>query len=318
MTTRIAAEDYLEALAAHGIDYLFANPGTDFAPVIEAFERAAHGNRKVPRPIVVPHENAAVCMAHGFTMVSGQPQAVMTHVNVGLANALNALIDASRDRVPMLLTSGRTPITERGAEGTRNVYIHWAQEMFDQAGMLREIVKWDYELRLPDQIAPVLDRALAIAKSEPKGPVYLTLPREVLAAPAAAKGVASGEQAPARAAAPALSAIGEAAAILAVAERPVVITASLGRDPLAVSLLASLAERFALPVVSHIPKTVCLPSDHPMHLGYDPAPFLAEADAVLVLECDVPWIPDRAGPRADAKVIHLGVDPLFARYPLRG
>src|SRR5579862_6080326 len=144
---RIAAEDYLDALAAHDIDHLFCNPGTDFAPIVEAFSRAARGNRKVPVPMVVPHENAAVGMAHGVTMVTGRPQAVMVHVNVGTANAINMLIDASRDRIPMLFTSGRTPLTETGPSGTRSAYIHWAQEMFDQAGMLREIVKWDYELR---------------------------------------------------------------------------------------------------------------------------------------------------------------------------
>ncbi len=178
--TRIAAEDYLEALAAHGIDYLFANPGTDFAPIVEAFARAARTNRKVPRPIVVPHENAAVAMAHGYTMVTGKPQAVMLHTNVGTANAINMLIDASRDRVPILLTSGRTPFTESGAEGSRNAHIHWAQEMFDQAGMLREVVKWDYEMKRGDQAATVVDRALEMAMSSPKGPVYLSLPREVL------------------------------------------------------------------------------------------------------------------------------------------
>ena len=104
--TRIAAEDYLDALAAHGIDYLFCNPGTDFAPIVEAFARAARSNRKVPRPMVVPHENAALSMAHGYTMVTGRPQAVMLHTNVGTANSINMLIDASRDRIPVLLTSG--------------------------------------------------------------------------------------------------------------------------------------------------------------------------------------------------------------------
>ena len=141
---RIAAEDYLDALAAHGIDHLFCNPGTDFAPIVEAFARAARTNRKVPRPMVVPHENAALSMAHGYTMVTGKPQAVMLHTNVGTANSINMLIDASRDRIPLLLTSGRTPFTESGPSGARNVHIHWAQEMYDQAGMLREVVKWDY------------------------------------------------------------------------------------------------------------------------------------------------------------------------------
>ena len=101
---------------------------------------------------------------------SASPQAVMLHVNVGLANSINALIDASRDRVPLLLTSGSTPITEEGQHGARSVYIHWAQEMFDQAGMLREFVKWDYEMRRGDQVAEVVDRALELAQASPTGP----------------------------------------------------------------------------------------------------------------------------------------------------
>ena len=65
--------------------------------------------------------------------------------------------------------------------GSRNAYIHWAQEMFDQAGMVREVVKWDYELRGSEQLGDVVERAISVATSDPKGPVYLTLPREVLA-----------------------------------------------------------------------------------------------------------------------------------------
>src|SRR5262249_57198115 len=62
----------------------------------------------------------------------------------------------------------------------------------------------------------------------------------------------------------------------------------------------------------------CLPADHPCHLGYDAGPYLDEADAILVLECDVPWIPSLKAPRPACKVIHIGVDPLFSRYPIRG
>src|SRR5215468_268619 len=96
---RIAAEDYLDALAAHGIDHLFCNPGTDFAPIVEAYARASRTNRKVPRPMVVPHENAAMSMPHGSPRVTGRPQAEMLHTNVGTANSINILIDASRDRI---------------------------------------------------------------------------------------------------------------------------------------------------------------------------------------------------------------------------
>src|SRR5207249_4992758 len=123
---------------------------------------------------------AAEAMAHGYAMVTGRPQAVMVHVIVGAANALAGIINASRVGVPMLFTAGRNPITEAGLPGARNRPIHWAQESFDQAGLAREFVKWDYELRNFLQLETVVDRALAIASAEPQGPVYLTLPREVL------------------------------------------------------------------------------------------------------------------------------------------
>src|SRR4029078_3995586 len=128
------------------------------------------------------HENMGVAMAHGYTMVTGRPQAMMVHVGVGTANALNGRINASRHNMPILFTAGRTPLTESGAlTAARNNYIHWAQEHFDQGGMMREFLKWDYELRHAEQVEAVLDRALAMAKSEPQGPVYVTLPREILA-----------------------------------------------------------------------------------------------------------------------------------------
>jgi len=71
-------------------------------------------------------------------------------------------------------------------------------------------------------------------------------------------------------------------------------------------------------VVQYRPRFASLPTDHAMHCGYDPAPFIGDADLVLVLECDVPWLPDHAAPASGAKVVHLGTDPLYARYPIRG
>ena len=179
----IAGEAFLRALADHGIDYFFANPGTDFPPIVEAFSRAKQSNAKVPQPLVIPHENLAVAMAHGAYAMNGRPQAVMLHVNVGTANAINNIINLNRDNIPLILAAGRTPITEKGKFGGRNRYIHWGQEMFDQGGMLREAVKWDYELRVPEMITDVVSRAYEITMSSPRGPVYLSLPREPLAAP---------------------------------------------------------------------------------------------------------------------------------------
>src|SRR5262249_14719738 len=107
--------------------------------------------------------------------------AVMVHVIVGAANALGGVINAARANAPILFSAGRNPITESGFRGSRARQIHWAQESFDQGAMAREFVKWDYELRNFAQLETVVDRALAIAQAEPQGPVYLTLPREVLA-----------------------------------------------------------------------------------------------------------------------------------------
>jgi acetolactate synthase-1/2/3 large subunit len=314
---RLAAEDYLDALAAHGIDHLFVNPGTDFAPLIEAFSRAMKGNRAVPRPMVVPHEHAAVAMAHGYTLITGRPQAVMLHVNVGTANAINALIDASRDRVPMLLTSGRTPYTESGAHGSRSVYIHWAQEMFDQAGMLREFVKWDYELRRGDQAFSVVDRALEVAKTSPTGPVYLSLPREVLAeevgeaaAPRGPRALPAGPRA-------AEADVERLADMIAAARLPLVITGQLGRDPREAMALTRIAERFALAVTPFNPRHFAISARSPMFQGTGAGALLGEADLILVMESDVPWIPSQQQPAAGAKVVQIGEDPLYQRYPMR-
>jgi acetolactate synthase-1/2/3 large subunit len=311
-----AAGLLLDALAAHGVACFFANAGTDFPPIIEAFARGPAAGTAWPRPMVVPHEGIAIGMAHGYYLLTGRPQAVMVHVNVGTANCLNNLINAARDNVPIVLLAGRTPVTERGRKGSRTRPIHWAQEMFDQAGMLREIVKWDYELRYPEQAADAVRRAVEIALTPPRGPVYLVLPREALAGEVPV-GIDLSPRPVPGAPRPDPAAIARLAAWLAEAEFPLVITSAAGRDAAAVPALAHLAERFAIGVVSAWPRYVNLPAGHPMHLGYAPGDALRAADLVVVLESDVPWFPHLEAPRPAARVAHVGVDPTFARYPMR-
>src|SRR5262249_36291752 len=149
-----------------------------------------------------------------------------------------AAMNASRENVALLLTAGRSPLTETGLLGSRDGYIHWAQEMYDQAGMIREIVKWDYELRNAEQLTTVVDRALAIAASEPRGPVYLSLPREVIAAPAVGTELSPARLAAAAPAAPDASAIAATAQVLSRAKRPLIVTANAGRDTSAFAALA--------------------------------------------------------------------------------
>src|SRR5262245_11330860 len=314
-----AADAWLGLLAARGIDYLFANGGTDFAPVVEAYAKGQKLGWKLPEIVVVPHENMGIAMAHGYAMVTGRPQAMMVHVGVGTANAINGLINASRQNIPILFTAGRTPITESGAvTAARNNYIHWAQEHFDQGGMLREFMKWDYELRHAEQVETVVDRALAIAKSEPQGPVYVTLPREVLASGFTNSFSLKTSISPASPPAADPATFEEAAKLLGAAQHPLLITANGGRTAESSQAIEQLAQNLAVPVVHYRPRYLALSTEHPMHCGWDPHALLQDADVVLVVDCDVPWIPKEGGPKPGAKVIHIGPDPLFARYPLRG
>jgi len=310
------AEAYLALLKRRGIDWLFANAGTDFAPIIEALVRGRKAGIAMPEAVPIAHETIAVAMAHGFYLVTGRPQAVMVHVNVGTANALMGLINASRDNIPMLFTSGRTPLTESGMLGSRDAPIHWGQEMFDQAGMLRELVKWDYELREPAQLEAMVDRALAIAMSEPRGPTYLSLPREALAKPWP-NGALAEEPVlrPASDPHPAPTDIEAAADVLRRAKRPLVIA---GRgDAATFAALSNFAEQTAIPVVHFWPARMVLPTTHPLHAGFDVMPRLAEADAVVVLDLMVPWVPSRHALAEGCRVVQIGPDPSFSRLPMR-
>jgi acetolactate synthase-1/2/3 large subunit len=314
----IAGEVFLRALAEHGVDYFFANPGTDFPPIVEAYSRAREGtNAKVPRPLVIPHENVAVAMAHGAYLMTGRAQAVMVHVNVGTGNTINNLTNASRDRIPLFLAAGRTPVTESGKFGSRNRSIHWAQEMFDQAGMVRELVKWDYELRVPEQVNDVVARAYEAAMTSPMGPVYMILPREPLSAPVSDADTSGGPRAVPAPPNPDPKSIETLAGWVASAENPLIITANSGRDPRAVEALAKLAERWGIAVASQTPRYLCLPTSHPMHMGFATGPLVGEVDLIIVLEHDVPWMPSSEQPKAGARIAHIGEDPAYLRYPMR-
>ena len=313
------ADAYLALLADRGVDYFFANAGTDFAPIVEALAKAENLETRVPAPVTCPHENTAMHMAIGYYLVTGKPQAVMVHVNVGTANGMNGLLNAARGNIPMLFTAGRTPTNEEGLAGHRSLDIHWTQEMFDQASMVREAAKWDYELRNGKQTETIVDRALSVAKSEPTGPVYLSLPREVLAEQMDEFTYES----PGRQHAPAppypnAAAADQAAALLAGAENPLIITNWAGRNPRVWGPLGDLAERYAIPVVQYRNRYMSLPTDHPMNLGYDLNPLLGQADVILVVDVAVPWLPATDKVRDDAKVIHMGADPLHSYVPLRG
>jgi len=243
----------------------------------------------------------------------------MMHVNVGTANGMNGLLNASRGNVPMLFTAGRTPTNEHSLKGHRSLDIHWTQEMYDQSGMTREAVKWDYELRNVEQLETIVDRALSVMMSDPKGPAYLALPREVLAWEVDEFTYTSpGRIQAASPAAPDPEALDEAASILAKSENPVIITNWGGRNPDVMPALVALAEKYAIPVVEYRNRFVAMPRHHPMFAGGNPNPFVEAADAILVIDCAVPWLPSQVNPSEDCQVIQMAVDPHYTMLPVRG
>lgn len=316
-STTSVSEAYLSLLKSRGIDYFYIGAGTDTAPIVEAYAKGEQNGLEYPKPVIAVHENLAVGMAHGYYMVTGKPQAVMLHVTVGAANAVCGLMNAARSQVPMFFTAGRTPLYEKGVLGSRNSPIHWAQEMFDQAGMARELVKWDYELRDGRNVDEVVDRGLAIAMAEPRGPIYLTLPREVLAQPMPANYKRRPPQPVACAPFPDTQAVASIAAAIQSASYPLLVVSASGADTQTVPVVDRLLRNYGIAVTESMGHYVNVPYDHPHHLGHDATAVIARADVVITLETDVPWIPGRAEPREDAFIAQVGVDPLFQDLPLR-
>jgi acetolactate synthase I/II/III large subunit len=314
----------LEALHEAGMEYVFANLGSDHSSFIETLAEARAAGRAgdYPALILCPDEMVALSAAHGFATVSGRAQAVLVHVECGTQQLGGAIHNAAKGRVPVLILAGMSPATQEGeARGSRNEFIHWIQDVFDQRGIVRGYVRYDNEIRLGANAKQIVNRALQFANSEPKGPVYLTAAREVLEQdiervridraewPAIAPGALTQEDAV------------RVAEALAHARRPLVVTSYIGRNPAAVAELTRLCERLGVGVLESVPNYVNFPATDPHFLGSQwnekrQNPALAEADTILVIDSDVPWIPEINKPAADARILHVDTDPLKQQMPL--
>lgn len=315
--TAESAEAYVRALVANGVECLFMNPGTDTIPIQEALSKLEQLGEPVPRTILCLFELVALAAAHGYYQATGRPQAVLVHVDVGTQNLGGMLHNAQRGRAAVLISAGRTPYTtDSRLRGTRDTYIHWLQEQFDQHGIVRNFVKWDYELRRPEQMGEVITRAFQIAASDPPGPVYLTLPREVLMTEVGEIRLPTPTAAPpAQLGAGDPDALRDIARRLVRSERPVVLTATAGRTRQGFDALVHLAELLALPIVERRERTN-FPTSHPLHQGFLPGPFVETADLILVVDSDVPYIPTQVTPRPDATIVQIDLDPVKDRIPL--
>jgi len=316
------AHYFLEGLVDLGVDYIFANIGTDHVSLIEEMARWDKDGRKHPAMILCPHEVVAVHMAGGYALATGKAQAVLVHVDAGTANACMAVQNLFRYRLPVMLFAGRAPHTLHGElKGSRDTYVHFVQDPFDIASIVRPYVKWEYSLPSGIVVKEALARASAFAHSDPPGPVYMMLPRETLAEewdeaampaypPARFGSVQAGGIEPARA-----EAIARA---LMDADNPIAFTAYLGRRPGAVVLLDRLARACGIRVAEFNSIDLNIPQDSPCHAGIDAVPLLEGADLGLLIDTDVPFVPQSAKRAGAMKWIQIDVDPLKADFPMWG
>jgi acetolactate synthase I/II/III large subunit len=316
------AHYFLEGLVDLGVDYIFANLGTDHVSLIEEMARWDRQGRKHPEMILCPHEVVAVHMAGGYALATGRSQAVLVHVDAGTANACMAIQNLFRYRLPVMLFAGRAPHTLHGElRGSRDSYVHFVQDPFDIASIVRPYVKWEYSLPSGIVVKEALARASAFAHSDPPGPVYMMLPRETLAEefdeaampaypPARYGSVQAGGIEPARAETIARALMG--------AENPVAFTAYLGRKPGAVALLDRLARACGIRVADFNAIDLNIPQDSPCYAGIDPMPLLEGADLGLLIDTDVPFVPQSAKHASAMKWIQIDIDPLKANFPMWG
>ena len=312
-----SADLLIEALRESGVSIVFANFGSDHAHIIEALAKARNQGEDVPAVVLCPHETTALSAAHGYAAATGRPQAVFVHCDVGTANLGGSVHNAARSHVPALIFAGLTPYTAEGElPGTRNHHINYLQDVHGQHDLVRPYVKWSYDIRTGSNIKQLVFRAMQLANSAPRGPVYLTAAREVLAEKTVRPQIDRDLWNPIAPIPASSELVDKIIEDIGAAKFPIIITSYLGQNPESVSKLVTLAESLGVAVVETTPSQMNFPADHPLHLGFAVDNVIADADFVLALDTNVPWVPAKRGPSPDARIYFVDSDPLKTDIPV--
>ncbi|KAI0382724.1 thiamine pyrophosphate enzyme, N-terminal TPP binding domain-containing protein [Hypomontagnella monticulosa] len=270
--------------------------------------------------ITCPSEVTAISIADGYARVSGRPQAVIAHVDVGTQALGQGVHNASIGRVPVFIFAGLCPYTESGElPGSRTEYMHWLQEAPDQKAIVRQYCRYTGEVRTGLNVKQMVGRALQFANSTPKGPVYLVAAREVLAQEIEPYALDQERWVPIGPAALPADAVHQICSTLVQAERPLIITGYSGRDWRTPKLLVDLVDLIpGIRVHDTGGSDMCFPGSHPASEGFrlSTDECTKDADAILLLDCDVPWIPSRNPPPESARIYHIDSDPLNQQIPV--
>ena len=251
-------------LHAHGVRHAFGMPGGEVVTLIDGLEKAGIAFH------LARHETAAASMAAGASITTGTPGLLVTTVGPGLANAVNGIADAAQEHVPLIVISG---IVDRA---TRARYTH---QVIDHAQLLRPVVKASFEIEC-ESAGPTVARALALALTEPMGPVHLDLSPAVAAMIDPYPRTIS----PTNILAPVIGAADPAIQTLAQrlskAERPLILAGFEAARADAGSPILRLAEAIGAPVLTTYKGKGVVPETHPLSLGG--AGLSPMADAVML------------------------------------
>jgi acetolactate synthase I/II/III large subunit len=309
----------LEGLKETGIDYLFCNFGTDHAPIIDEMAHRRKRGEEMPSVVRCPHENSAAHMAGGYALVTGRGQGVLVHVDVGTANTANGMHNLFRSRLPVLLMAGKAPYTVNNElVGSRDTYVHFIQEPFDQASLVRPYLKWEWTLPSGVVVKEALRRASSIMHSEPRGPVYLMMQRETLTqhwSPDEIRSYTADQFAATSGGGADPKLVDALAEKLLTAENPILITGYAGRRANASRAIEALAQ-FAGIAVYEVNATNNISHDNPCFVGFTAEKAVPQADVGLLVDVDVPWFPNKAQAAPDSFWAHIDIDTLKPGSPM--
>src|SRR5437773_8370567 len=302
---------FLALLKQEGVSTMFGNPGTTELPLMDGLAREPGIHY-----VLALQEAVAIAMADAYAQASGGLAAVNVHVSPGLGNAMGMLYDASKSGAPMLLTAGQH---DQGFNVTEPIL--WS----DLPPMAAPLVKWSTEARRLEDLPRIVHRAVKTAFSHPSGPVFLSLPVDVLNAerdldlgsPTRVAPRIVGDRA----------AVARAAALLAKAERPLLVAGDAVAHGDALAELVELAELVGAPVMTEgVASTCSFPFTHPLYAGS--MPRLGPPIRALLMRHDLLFsvggdlftlsLPDDVDPMPSGlTVVHLDVNPweLGKNYP---
>ncbi|MDP2718585.1 MAG: thiamine pyrophosphate-requiring protein [Dehalococcoidia bacterium] len=311
------ADALIELFNSNGVKYIFFNPGSDLFPVLEAIARYRSEGKPAPELVLCPHESVAMSAAHGYYVSTGHPQVVMVHADVGPQQIGGAMHNAQRGRIGVVICTGYpSGIFKDEQRGGRDNYPQWYQEQLDPAATLRNYVKWYYQLQMNENIHVVVNRAFQVAATEPAGPVFLGLPRELLMEQIDRVVIPPpGDFTVAESAQPDPESLRQAARWLIEAKHPLGVTGYSGRNHSSVAPLVQLAEFLGMRVINS-GTYMNFPTEHPSCGERSDMDSLGKADVLLVIDHDIPYIPTSVRPSKDARIIYIDIDPIKATMPL--